>query len=95
MKWRTPPATAVSISAPRVHRIVAVIAERILNRVGHDNRGGEMDDGIDPALRDQFGDARLISVSPIRSDASGATAQSKPVVRLSSTTTRSPASTSA
>jgi hypothetical protein len=54
-----------------------------------------MHDGIDPALRDQFGDARLISVSPIRSDASGATAQSKPVVRLSSTTTRSPASTSA
>ena len=45
----------------RVHRIVAVIAERIANRVRHDDRGGEMDDGIDPVLRDQFGDARLIS----------------------------------
>jgi hypothetical protein len=46
-------------------------------------------------LCDQFGDARLIPVSPIRSDASGATAQSKPVVKLSSTTTRSATSTSA
>jgi hypothetical protein len=78
----------------RVHRIVAVIAERIANGVRHDDRGGEMEDGVDPVLCDRFGDARLISMSPIRSDAAGATAQSKPVVRLSSTTTRSPASTS-
>jgi hypothetical protein len=45
----------------RVRRIIAVIAERIANRVRHDDRGSEMDDGVDPVLSDQFGDARLIS----------------------------------
>src|SRR5262245_36078745 len=45
----------------RVHRIVAVIAERIANRVRHHDRGGEMDNGIDPALRDQCGHARLVT----------------------------------
>ena len=45
----------------RVHRIVAVVAKRIANRVRHDDRGGEMDDGVDPMLGNQRGDARLIA----------------------------------
>jgi hypothetical protein len=45
----------------RVHRIVAVIAERIANRVRHHDRGGEMDNGVDPVLRDQRGHARLVT----------------------------------
>src|SRR4029450_11001426 len=96
----------------RVHRIVAVIAERIANRVRHDDRGGEMDNGVEAGLRDQRTPAGVVSdaprcsainaaprgwspTSPVTSDAPFATAQSKPVARLSSTTTRSPASTSA
>src|SRR6516164_6325528 len=46
---------------PRVHRIVAVIAERIANRVRHDDRGGEMDNSVNPMLRDQRGYAQLIA----------------------------------
>jgi hypothetical protein len=68
-----------------VHRVVAVIAERIAHRVRHDDRTG----AISAATRDRS------PQSPITSDAPDATAQSKPVARLSSTTTRSPASTSA
>lgn len=44
----------------RVHRIVAVIAEGIANRVGHNDRSGEMDDSVDPMLRDQCCYARLV-----------------------------------
>jgi hypothetical protein len=45
----------------RVRGVVAVIAERIADRVRHHDRGGEMDDGVDPVLRDQRAHARLIS----------------------------------
>ena len=45
----------------RIRGIVAVIAERIAHRVRHDDRGGEMDDGVDPVLRDQRAHARLIA----------------------------------
>jgi hypothetical protein len=79
----------------RVNRVVAVIAERIANRIRHDDRGGEMDNGVDPVLRDQRSHARL--VTDVADDERRALryAQSKPLARLSSTTTRSPASTSA
>jgi hypothetical protein len=40
---------------------VLLRAERIADRIRHDDRGSEMDDGVDPVLSDQFGDARLIS----------------------------------
>ena len=45
----------------RIHRIVAVIAERIADRIRHHDRSGEMDDGVDAVLGDQRGDARAIS----------------------------------
>jgi hypothetical protein len=45
----------------RVHRVVAVIAKRIANRVRHDDRGGEMDNGVDSVLRDQRSHARLVT----------------------------------
>ena len=79
----------------RVHRIVMVIAERIANRVRRDGRGGEMDNGVDPVLRDQRSHARLISDVTDDERRALRDCQSKPVARLSSTTTRSPASTSA
>src|SRR5215471_21307597 len=45
----------------RVYRIVAVVAERIANRVRHNDRGSEMDNGVDPVLRDQRSHARLVT----------------------------------
>ena len=54
-----------------------------------------MDDGVDPVLREQRRNAGLIAGVADDDGTSGATDQSKPVVRLSSTTTRSPASASA
>jgi hypothetical protein len=45
----------------RVHRIVAVVAERIGDRVGHHDRSGKMDDGVHAMLRDQRGDASLVT----------------------------------
>ncbi len=78
----------------RIDRVVAVIAERIGDRFRHHDRGGEMDDRVDPVLRDQRGHQRLIAaLADDEGGARPATAQRKPVVRLSSTTTRSPAST--
>ena len=51
MKWRTPLLDRGLDQRARVHGVVAVIAERIANRIRHDDRGGEMDDGVDPVLR--------------------------------------------
>ena len=45
----------------RVRGVVAVIAERIADRVRHHDRGGEMDDGVDPVLREQRRNAGLIA----------------------------------
>ena len=45
----------------RVRRIIAIKGERIADRIRHNDRGSEMDDGVDPVLCYQFGDARLIS----------------------------------
>src|SRR4029077_12754612 len=44
----------------RVHGIVVIIAERIANRVGHHDRGGEMDDGLDAMLGYQVRHERLV-----------------------------------
>ena len=41
--------------------VVAVIAERILHRVRHDGRAGEMDDRFDVVVLDQLGDQRLVA----------------------------------
>jgi len=46
---------------PRVYRIIAVIAERIANRIRHNDRGGEMDNGFNPMLRHQRAHARLVT----------------------------------
>jgi hypothetical protein len=54
-----------------------------------------MDDGVDPVLCDQFGDARLISSV---ADQKRRARRHRPIEagrEISSTTTRSPASTSA
>src|SRR5262249_34381720 len=45
----------------RVYGIVAIVAERIANRVGDHNRGGEMDDGLDAMLGDQSCHERLVA----------------------------------
>src|SRR5262249_24076976 len=44
-----------------VDRVVAVVAERIADRVWHDDRGGEMDNGVDPMRGDERAYARLVS----------------------------------
>ena len=78
-----------------VDGVVAVIAERIAHRFRHDGRAGEMDDGVDVVLFDQRGDQRLVAdVADDRQHRLAAAPSAKPVDRLSSTTTRSPASTS-
>jgi hypothetical protein len=43
-----------------VHRVVTVVAERIADRVGHDDRRGEMDDGVDLVLCNQPRYLRLV-----------------------------------
>jgi hypothetical protein len=58
MKWRTPRLTAASINAREFTD--AVVAERIADRVGHDDRGGEMDDGVDLVLCNQRRYLRLV-----------------------------------
>jgi hypothetical protein len=44
-----------------VDRVVAVVAERIANRVWHDDRGCEMDYGVDPMRGNERAHARLVS----------------------------------
>ena len=48
----------------RFHRIVEIVAERIANRVRHHDRGGEMDDGVDPMLGHQCAHEPLITDVP-------------------------------
>ena len=48
----------------RIHGIVAVIAERIADRIRHHDRSGKMDDGVDPMLGDQRRHTRLVSGFP-------------------------------
>src|SRR6516164_4682421 len=43
-----------------IHRVVAVVAKRIADRVGHDDRGGEMDDGVDLVFCNQRRYLRLV-----------------------------------
>ena len=61
MKCFTPLLIAHSISARGVCSVIEIIAERIANRVGNDNRGSEVNDCLDPMLTDQAGDQRLIA----------------------------------
>jgi hypothetical protein len=78
-----------------VHRVVAVVAERIADRVGHDDRGGEMDDGVDLVFCNQRRYLRLVAAVTDDERPALRYRPIEPVARLSSTTTRSPASTSA
>ncbi len=48
----------------RAHRVVPVIAERVCDRVRHDDRGGEMNDGIHSVLGDHGLHHRLIAGLP-------------------------------
>ena len=61
MKWRTPHFDRSLDQRARVHGVVAVVAERIATEFRHHDRGGEMDDGVDPMLRDQRRDQRLVA----------------------------------
>jgi hypothetical protein len=72
-----------------VHSVVEI--ERIGDRVRHHDGCREMDDGLDLVLGDDAVDQRLIPVSPTTSGTPSATAQPKPVDRISSSTTRSSA----
>jgi hypothetical protein len=47
--------------SPRVHRIVEIVAERIRDRVGHDDRAGKMDDGAHGVLVDDAADEVLVA----------------------------------
>ena len=44
-----------------VHRIVAIIGERVAHRFGNHDRRGEVDDGLDPILTDQARDQGLVA----------------------------------
>ncbi len=46
---------------PRVHGVVAVVAERIGDRLGHHDRAGEVNDRVDAVFLDQRGDQGLIA----------------------------------
>ena len=95
MKWRTPSFDRALDQRARVDRVVAIIAERIAHRVRHHDRGGEMDDRVDAVLADDSADQRLVAaVADNERHACRRPPSRKPVERLSSTTTRSPASTS-
>jgi hypothetical protein len=60
MKSPTPSWIAHSISA-REDGIVAIIAERIAHRIGHDQRGGEVNDGLNIVFADKPLHERLIA----------------------------------
>ena len=45
----------------RLHRIGEVIAERIGDRIRHDDAGGEMDDGVDLVLAQDALDERAVA----------------------------------
>jgi len=47
--------------AQRLGGVVVVVAERVANRFGDDDLGGEMGDRVDPVLADQSGDQRRIA----------------------------------
>ena len=44
-----------------IDRVVAIIAERIADRLRNDDRSGEVNDGVDAMLADQPLDQRLIA----------------------------------
>ena len=45
----------------RIHRVVAIVAQRLRHRLRNHDRGGEVNDRVDPVPRDQRGDQRLIA----------------------------------
>ena len=66
MNWRTPRLDGGIEQRAGVHGVVAVVAERIGDRIRHHDRGGEMDDGVDAMPRDQS--RRPASRSPVLAD---------------------------
>ena len=79
----------------RLDRIVEIVAERIGDGIRHHDLGGEMRDGLDAVLADRPRDQVLIAHVAGDERRLGGQAQAKPVDRLSSTTTSSPASSRA
>jgi hypothetical protein len=62
--------------SPRVHGIVAIVAERITNRVRHYDRGGKMDNGLDAMLGNQ---ARHACLVPGVTDDKGGALRHRPI----------------
>ena len=88
MKFFTPVLHRDFDQVARLGGIVEIIAERVDDRVRHDDLGREMGDRVDLVLADHL--ARRSALSPksaTTSSTPSGTAQAKPVERLSTTTT--------
>ena len=61
MKCFTPPSTAQAEQRARLRGVVEIIAERIGDRIRHDDFGGEMGDRVDVVLGEKLGHEILVA----------------------------------